>query len=694
MTTNDINKWLRYIIYGGIFLVPFIPWIVASSSYFPFITGKNFIFRVIVEIIFALWAILILRDKKDRPNKSWILYSILALAVIDIFATFFGLNPFRSFWSNYERMDGLINLLHLVAYFVVLISIMKNKLVWFYLANTALLANVYIATYSVMQLAGKAQVHQSATRLDASLGNSAYLAVYVLFMIFISAYLLFLMWPKNKALSVWYIVMITANIIILYYTATRGAILGLIGGVLLTCLLLVILRPGLTRKIAGAVIVFAILSVSGFYSIRNTDFVQKSQVLSRFAEMSLSGGTAGSRMMIWKMSWQGFTERPVLGWGPENYSMVFSKYYDPGMYGQEPWFDRSHNIFFDWLINAGVLGLLAYLSVYLSALYYLWFRRKDERENDFTQSVVASSLLTGLFAGYFFHNIFVFDNLISYILFFSLVAFIHFTRIERKEEKDLFVKKDYHTKKDHDQNQIDLIPTFGAIVVPLVLIACLYGLNYKPWSVSTDLIKAIRPDTAPEKSLVIFQDIFKQNTFGSGEALEQFVNKTMNIVGNEKISNEVKTEYVKLADEQIKIYLTRFDQDARSLIFFGSYLASTGRVDEGLALLEKAQSISPKKQQVLFQLVSTYVQKQDATRAVAMAKSAYELDPTYSEARKIYALILFMTGQTKLGYEIIAPIKNDPDYFNDPRFLNIYEQMGDTKSIQEIKDLQLKEAKK
>ena len=29
------------------------------------------------------------------------------------------------------------------------------------------------------------------------------------------------------------------------------------------------------------------------------------------------------------------------------------------MWGQEPWFDRSHNIFFDWLINAGLLGLLA-----------------------------------------------------------------------------------------------------------------------------------------------------------------------------------------------------------------------------------------------------------------------------------------------------------------------------------------------
>ncbi len=694
MTTN---KWLKYFIYAGIFVIPFIPWIVASSSYFPFITGKGFAFRLIVELIFAAWAVLALRDNSARPEKSWVLYSVLILGAVDILATIFGLNPYRSFWSNYERMDGLVTILHLVAYFIVLISVLKDKMKWFYLANVALIANVYIALYGFLQLAGKAQIHQSAARLDASLGNSAYLAVYVLFMIFIAGYLLFLTWSKNKALAIFYIVMMVLDIVVLYYTATRGAILGLIGGVFLTCLLLAIFKSGVTRKIAGAVVILAIVLVAGFYSIRNTDFVKSSQVLSRFTDISLSGGTAGSRLMIWKMSLQGFKEHPVLGWGPENYSMVFSKYYDPGMYGQEPWFDRSHNIFFDWLINAGLLGLLAYLSVYISALYYLWFgQKKKEEEKVFTSSLVAKSLLTGLFAAYFFHNIFVFDNLISYILFFSVIAFIHFLSISKdyEKEKTLAVKKDYQVKKKNN-DEIDLLATGGAIVIVIVLLGCLYYVNYKPYQVSVNLIRAIATGTTQaDNSLKIFQQVFAADTFGSGEAREQLISMTMGVLNDSKISNETKTAFVNLTGEQIKAHQIHFADDARSNLLFGSYLSALGQTDAGLVFLKKAEQESPKKQQILFELGGAYIRKQDAANAVRVIKEAYDLDTNYVEARKMYAIVSLMTGQTKLAMELLAPIKNSPDYYNDDRFVNLYQQMGDKKDLQEINLLRASSTKK
>ena len=44
-------------------------------------------------------------------------------------------------------------------------------------------------------------------------------------------------------------------------------------------------------------------------------------------EKGFSEGTIYGRIVIWKIAWQGFLERPLLGWGPENYSIVFSKYY-------------------------------------------------------------------------------------------------------------------------------------------------------------------------------------------------------------------------------------------------------------------------------------------------------------------------------------------------------------------------------
>ena len=81
----NYTKWLNWGIIGGLFLALFVPFIIAAgplgtqtslfsilfavpnllfpvASFFPYITGKNFIFRIIVEIVFGLYIILAIRD--------------------------------------------------------------------------------------------------------------------------------------------------------------------------------------------------------------------------------------------------------------------------------------------------------------------------------------------------------------------------------------------------------------------------------------------------------------------------------------------------------------------------------------------------------------------------------------------------------------------------------------------------------
>ena len=73
-------KILRNIVLVGIFAIPFIPFIVSTELFFPFITGKNFAFRIIIEIIFASWLLLAIRDVSYRPSFSWI-FTIVAAFV-------------------------------------------------------------------------------------------------------------------------------------------------------------------------------------------------------------------------------------------------------------------------------------------------------------------------------------------------------------------------------------------------------------------------------------------------------------------------------------------------------------------------------------------------------------------------------------------------------------------------------------
>ena len=118
-----MNKFLRYSAVGLILLATFIPLYVENRLFFPFITGKAFAFRILVEIIFALWLMLILRDKRYAPKFSWLLVGVTAFTAFILVADFAGMNPLRSLWSNSERMEGWVMIVHLWAYFIAVTSI-------------------------------------------------------------------------------------------------------------------------------------------------------------------------------------------------------------------------------------------------------------------------------------------------------------------------------------------------------------------------------------------------------------------------------------------------------------------------------------------------------------------------------------------------------------------------------------------
>src|SRR3990167_2849182 len=120
-----IESILKYFIFGGLFLILFLPLYVSDSMFFPFITGKNFAFRIIVELITGAWIILALRVPAYRPKKSLILYALGALVAIMAVADVLSENPFKSFWSNYERMEGFVALAHFFAYFIVASSVLR-----------------------------------------------------------------------------------------------------------------------------------------------------------------------------------------------------------------------------------------------------------------------------------------------------------------------------------------------------------------------------------------------------------------------------------------------------------------------------------------------------------------------------------------------------------------------------------------
>ena len=224
---KSIALWVVLI---PLFLIPFLPLYVAGGGasllgnlYFPFISGKGFLFRILVEVAVAGYVLLALADKRYRPRWSWTLIIYAAFVVWMFIADFFAVNPHKAFWSNYERMDGWVTMIHAFLLFVVAGSVLTVEKLWKRWWMTVVGASLIVSLHGVFQLMGNAEIHQGGTRVDANLGNAAYLAAYLLFTIAASLWLAI----QNKGwLRYSLLALALLEGVILYHTATRGALLG------------------------------------------------------------------------------------------------------------------------------------------------------------------------------------------------------------------------------------------------------------------------------------------------------------------------------------------------------------------------------------------------------------------------------------------------------------------------------------
>jgi hypothetical protein len=276
------KQTLKSVVVAGLFVVPFISFLVSSAFFFPFIVTKVLAWRVIVEVVFAAWLVLIAVAPEYRPRKSPLLYAVIAFMVLIGIADAFGVNPVKSFWSNFERMEGFVALLHLGAYFLVMSSVFDEAL-WRKWWKTELVASALMVGFACLQLLGVVTINQGGARVDGTFGNATYLAVYMLVNMFIAGFFLLREWREKGRRSL-YIVLIVLQGIVLYYTATRGAILGLLVGLFVFAVLnLWNKKEEGIRKLSFWFLGALVVVVAGFFLLRDTSFVRESPVLERFA---------------------------------------------------------------------------------------------------------------------------------------------------------------------------------------------------------------------------------------------------------------------------------------------------------------------------------------------------------------------------------------------------------------------------
>jgi tetratricopeptide (TPR) repeat protein/O-antigen ligase len=668
----NYTTYLRWGVIGGLFLTLLVPFVIADGHifpnlFFPYITGKNFIFRILVEIVAALYIILAIRDPKYRPRASWLMWAVLGFVAWMAIATAFSVDPTKSFWSNFERMEGYVGLLHLFVYFVVAGAILTADNLWERFFNTSIGASMVMGFYALFQSLhwfGMAPSSQSGARADTSFGNATYLAVYMLFSIFITLFMLARRGKNSAWAQSMYGLALVLQFTGLYLTETRGAFLGALGGIVIAAIWVAWRAEGrewkvLRRVSLGAVVVVVVLA-GGFFVLRGS-FANNSGILGRLASISLNDPTTLARLKyIWPSAFAGAAERPITGWGQENFSYVFNEHYSPAMWNQEQWFDRAHNQFLDWLVAGGFPAFVLYLALFALAAWAII--RTDKL------TVPEQAALLGLLAAYAFNNLFVFDNLTSSIYFFGVLAFVH--GMSRQElPARLWLSRPVGNH-------------MVAIAAPVVIIVVAVGgwaLNAPGMARASVLVTTLGAAQDPNASLAGYKQSLGASAWpgtpmGYQEVVEQLANYAGNSVAPSQAAGTVKQDYYTTTLNAAQALMTQRKGDARLELFISGFYSQFGQLQDALTHAQAALALSPGKQQILFQLGLIYLNQGDKQKALEQFKLAYDEAPADDQSLTYYAIGLYDAGDTKDGDALLVSRYGSTIVDND-QLVGLYSQL-------------------
>jgi hypothetical protein len=186
MQNNSVSFVLQWGVRIAIWILLFTPLIISSTWFFPYITGKNFFFRIVTELAFGMWLALIFVDARFRPRRGIIVWTFLAFMVVLVIAGIFGADLYHSFWSNYERMEGLITYLHMATLFLMASTVFRSLFDWRSTLHVSVAVSVIVALYGLFELLGIITIPgstagESGIGIFSRLGNQIYLAAYLLF---------------------------------------------------------------------------------------------------------------------------------------------------------------------------------------------------------------------------------------------------------------------------------------------------------------------------------------------------------------------------------------------------------------------------------------------------------------------------------------------------------------------------------
>ena len=532
----DTGHLLLWTVRVGILLVMAMPLILSNGTLFPFIVGKAVYARSVIEVTFGVWLLLIFFYPRYRPSRSLVIGALAVWLLISLIAGFAGVSTVRSLWSTYERMQGIVDLAHWFVFIAITGSVFRTLADWRILFTVNLIVCMIVSFLGINQHYGMFDMSNfgihSADRIESTLGNATYVGAYTMVNALIALSLIvhslgrsqgtgrepeqasrsrtarrrgrrgeqqtspvgaafnYLPWLQ----SVW-VLAVMLNLWALWLTGTRGAVVGLGSAMIVFSIGYAVWgRIRIARIVSFGLIALTIAGIALFGLVRTTSIldpvVESNTMLARISSIGLGDASISGRVAGARAGLLAFAEKPILGWGPENFLIAWGKHVDREA-AERDRFDQAHNKLVEELTTKGTLGFLSYMLVWAAMAWAMFNAIKRRKGN----SQLAVLILAATMLAYFVQNLFLFDTPVTLLQFSMLAAFAvaqEYWAGERDEKRERSrIPEKFSGKLNLRPISAALRTSWGAVclmaLVSVVVVVALYALNLRAYNASADI---------------------------------------------------------------------------------------------------------------------------------------------------------------------------------------------------------------
>lgn len=639
MKEKTLESIVKILLVSVIAITPFFK---IDSLYFPYISGRVYLFRTLVLVAFFFWVWLALKNKECRPNfKNILVLAIILFFLSQIFVSFFSIDPVFSFFSGLSRHDGVLQYGFWLLYFLLIISVFKEKRDWriFFFVFTA--ASFLLSVLAWLGYPPEQELYGNF------FGNPAYFSGFLIFSIGFSLLAFERKYFHPNRFHYFLPILAVFFCLTLIFTLIRGAFIGLAIGILVFCLLSVLFLKRENKKIAffcGIILLLFLVSAVLVFSFREADFVKNNYSLSRLTAIVdfQKSSSAGERLAIWQIALKAFQEKPIFGWGPENFAPAVNRYYNHWLGEKETWFDRAHNVPLEILANGGLV-LFSFYVLWLFSVGYLIFKIGQKEKT-------LSFILAAVFSAYFLQGFFLFDVFAIYLGLFPFLGFLVFqynslySRAIAKE-KESSLSSPYQGEAERDEIiKKNNFSSFILIIVALFILSALYASVCLPW----------------QANRAVWQ-FFAFTEAGFYQEAMPFLKKSFSIKSPYTywpVRKEAAWQFLAILEDKINEATSAEDTQTMKEIY-----------DFIVPELEKFVENNPYEPQMYYVLGRIYqagfekLKREDLAKAEAILKKGLQ----YSDLRKEYfselSRVLLLQGKFNEGEELLRDYLGKADFY-------------------------------